>query len=193
MQYMGDVVTIFTDYSLHRMRSALKKQETVMEIQPEFAEISPIIHVDLQSRAAICCPKCGFIKHTDMSKFRNIHRNLKIRVRCRCGHIFKRNLNFRKYHRKPVRLAGEYKNLSSGKKGEILIENLSLGGVGFVHFLPHDLFPDAPLELRFRLDDPKRKEVQKKATVKSVRQRAVGVEFSDFQPFDNVLSFYLRS
>lgn len=164
-----------------------------MDIQAKSSNASSTIHVDPQNQAAICCPACGFIKHTDMSKFKNVHHNLNIRVRCRCGHIFRRNLNFRRYHRKPVRLAGEYKNISTGRKGEVLIENISLGGIGFIHFLPHDLFQDAELELRFRLDDPKRKEVQKKATVKSVRKQMIGVEFRDYQPFDNVLSFYLRS
>ena len=153
---------------------------------------SSTIHVDPHHQAAICCPACGFIKHTDMSKFKKAHRDLNIRVRCRCGHIFRRNLNFRRYHRKPVRLAGEYTNLSSGKRGEVLIANLSLGGVGFIHFRPHDLSPEVQLDLKFRLDDPKRKAVQKKATVKSVRQGFIGVEFSDPQPLDNELSLYLR-
>lgn len=156
-------------------------------------KMSTTIHVDPQNLAAVCCPACGFIKYTDMSKFKNVHQNLAIRVRCRCGEIFKRNLNFRRYHRKPVRLAGEYKNLSTGKKGEILVENVSLGGIGFTYFLPHDLSADALLEVKFRLDDPKRKEVRKRAMVKSIYQRYVGVEFSDSQPLDNVLSFYLRS
>ncbi|MBW2406153.1 MAG: PilZ domain-containing protein [Deltaproteobacteria bacterium] len=148
-------------------------------------------YVNDTDQATIVCPKCGFAKTVNAAKFKETQKYIK--ANCKCGEVFKFTLEFRKHYRKDTKLAGEYAIRQSGEKGEIVVQNLSMGGIQFTSLRPHRIFKDDTLELKFKLDNPARTEIRRFAKVMWVRDRDVGAEYIEPKSFERDLSFYLRS
>lgn len=148
-------------------------------------------YVNDTNQTTIICPKCGFAKTIDTTNFKETQKRLK--ANCKCGEVFKFTLEFRKHYRKDVRLPGEYTNRQSGEKGEVMVLNLSLGGIQFTCFRPHRILTDNTIELKFNLDNPARTEIRRSAKVMWVRDRDVGARYVESKSFERDLSFYLRS
>jgi hypothetical protein len=147
-------------------------------------------YVDDTNQATIICPKCGFAKTMDTTRYKGTQKQLK--ANCKCGEVFKLTLEFRKHFRKDVRLAGEFTIQQSGEKGEIIVQDLSMGGIKFSSFRPHQIFIDDTLELKFNLDNPTRTEIRRSAKVVWVRDRDVGARYIEPKLFERDLTFYLR-
>jgi len=142
------------------------------------------------NQATIVCPNCGFAKVIDTTNFKNTEKRLK--ANCKCGEAFRFTLEFRKHYRKDVKLPGEYRTIEKGGKGEIVVQNLSLSGVHFTSFRPHQISAGDTLELKFILDNSARTEIRRTAKVMWVRDHDVGVQFIGQKTFEKDLSFYLR-
>ena len=64
------------------------------------------VYVDENNRALIICPKCGFERNVDATSLRT---NTNIaNIDCKCRETFQITLEYRKHHRKEVKLSGEY-------------------------------------------------------------------------------------
>jgi len=87
------------------------------------------VYVDNSNQVTILCTKCGLEKNKNVFKFKNSHKRLK--AKCKCGEVFRFTLDFRKYSRQNVRLAGEYLIQGKDEKGEIVIEDISMRGIRF--------------------------------------------------------------
>jgi PilZ domain len=148
-------------------------------------------YVDDANQATVVCPKCGFAKQIDTTKFKDTQKKLK--ARCKCGELFKFTIEFRKYYRKKVRLPGEYRVSESGEGGEIIIEDLSLGGVQFATLNRHRMSINNMVTLKFRLDNSARTEIQRSAKVLWINGHNLGAEFVEPKLFERDLAFYLRS
>lgn len=149
------------------------------------------VYPNKANQTTIICPKCGFVKIFDPTKFKNTYRKLK--AKCRCGEVFGFTLDFRKYYRKKARLPGEYIIQRRGEKGDILVDNLSMGGIRFENLGPHQISIDDMLEVKFKLDNPLRSEIRKMVRVIWVRDRMVGVMNSEPKGNDKDLGFYMRT
>jgi len=143
------------------------------------------------NQTTVICPKCGFAKNFDTTKFKNTHRRLK--AKCRCGTVFGFTLEFRKHYRKKTRLPGEYIIQKRGKKGELIVEELSMGGIRFENLGPHQIPIDDKLEVKFKLDNPLRSEIRKMVRIIWVRDRMVGAMYSEPKGNDTDLGFYMRT
>ena len=148
-------------------------------------------YVNDTHQTTIVCPKCGFTKMIDTTNYKETPKRLK--ANCKCGEVFKFTLEFRKHYRKDVRMPGEYTIRQSGEKGEIIVQNLSLGGIQFTSIRPHQILADDTIELKFILDNPARTEIRRSAKVMWVRDRDVGAQYIEPKLFERDLSFYLRS
>ena len=115
------------------------------------------IYVDDNYQAIIVCLKCGLKKNIDVTDFRDTHKRLK--AKCQYGEVFSLTLEFRKHHQKKVWLAGEYFIQGKDEKGEINIEDISLGGIRFASLKPHYIYRNDTVELKFTLDNPMRIDV----------------------------------
>jgi len=158
----------------------IKQSESILTFYP-----------DKDNHSVIICPACGFAKKIDASNYQNSSKALK--VKCKCGEIFKCSIDFRKFFRKKTNLAGEYTILKSQRKGDMLVEDVSMGGIGFNNMTPHQIELDDILELQFRLDDTKRTPLVRKVKVMIVKGHFIGTEFSEKNRFDKELGFYLKS
>jgi hypothetical protein len=71
------------------------------------------------------------------------------------------------------------------------VKNISSTGIGFETYNPHDLAKDDAVRVKFALDDAKRSEIERDVTVRVVRDRYIGGEFSAPDLYDKTLGFYL--
>jgi hypothetical protein len=148
------------------------------------------VYVDDTNHTVIICPKCGFYKDIDGTNFKNTQKRVK--AKCQCGEAFRFTMEFRRNYRKEVRLFGEYIVKGKGKRGEILIEDLSLKGIQFESLKPHKISKGETLEVRFKLDNPMRSEIRKLYKVVWIRGRIVGANNSELNSYQKDLGYYLK-
>ena len=148
------------------------------------------VYVDDTHQATIICPKCGFEKTLNVTEFKNSQKKLK--AKCNCGETYRFTIEFRTKYRKDVRLPGEYVAKETGEKGEIIIRELSLTGVRFESLKPHQISTDNILEVKFKLDNPLRKEICKLVKVIWIKDRIVGAHYIEKKLYEKDLGFYLK-
>jgi hypothetical protein len=157
----------------------------------EIKQAEPLLtfYPDKNNNAVISCPHCNFTKKVNAMQYRNSGKSL--RVKCRCGDIFVCTIDFRKHYRKKVNLAGVYTVLANQRTGDMLVEDISMGGLGFNNMTPHDLKNGDILEVKFRLDDRNLTELKRKVKVMLLKGHFIGTEFMEKNRFDKELGFYL--
>ncbi len=139
----------------------------------------------------ITCPVCNQPACLKVESFRNKCQTFK--VRCACKAVFKVKVDYRRFYRKPTEIPGIYKSLiPPGPGGEIMVINLSKGGIGFKAFTGHGIREGATLQVSFELDDKKRTYLQKKVNVQNINGDVIGCRFSDPDLFEKALGFYLQ-
>jgi hypothetical protein len=141
-------------------------------------------------QVTVLCPKCGFAKQIDATKFKITQKDLK--AKCKCGEVFKFTIEFRKHYRKNVSLPGEYSIRESAESGEIIIENLSLGGIQFATLRQHRISTNSIVMLKFTLNNPARTEIHRSAKVMWIKGHIVGAQFIEPKLFERDLAFFLR-
>ena len=162
-------------------------------------------YIDENNLATLVCPKCGFDKIIDASKYVDMTKEIKLRIRCRCKNSYIAILERRKSHRKETdlygtfvstRIPGTFKVEKDGLFGEVTIVNLSRGGLRFQVSGRNPCAPEDTIQIEFHLDDMNRSRIQKRAVVKSVMESEVGAQFSTVDPTDSsdvAIGFYLLS
>ena len=149
------------------------------------------VYVDDSNQASIVCPKCGHEKKLDVTNFKDTHKRLK--AKCRCGEAFRLTLEFRKHKRKKVRLPGEYFVRGKTEKGDIIVEDISLGGVRFASLNPHYISREDKVELKFSLDNPMKTKIHTPIKIKWIIDRNVGGQFFDPKSLEKDLGTYLQA
>ena len=132
-------------------------------------------YVDENDQAIIICHKCGINKNLDVTKFKDTHKRLK--AKCRCGEVFQLTLDFRRHYRKKVQLSGECFIQEKGERDDILIIDVSMSGVNFTTFKPHNFSIDDTVELKFTFDNPMRTKVREPVIIKRIADRNVGAQY----------------
>ena len=150
-----------------------------------------IIYAGATNHVTITCPKCGLTKNKDVADFKDTHKVLK--AKCRCGEVFRVDLEFRRYYRKKVRLAGEYFVQEKDEKGEILIDDISMTGIRFSTLKPHNISKNDTAELKFTLDNPNKTELNTIVKIMWVIDLNVGGQFMDQNRLKQDLVLYLTA
>ncbi len=148
------------------------------------------VYVDDTHHATIICPHCGFETNIDTTRFNGTQKKLK--AKCKCGKFNEFILEFRKQYRKNVNLAGEYTVQGQGKKGEMIIRELSMKGIRFESLQPHKISINDTLDVRFKLDNPMRSEIHRKFKAIWIRNRTVGANCIEPKFYEKDLGFYLQ-
>ena len=149
------------------------------------------IYTDDTNRVSIICPKCGFEQKINTTNFKDTQKKLK--GRCRCGEPYQFTIEFRKRYRKDVSLPGEYNLQGKGEKGDIVVRDLSMIGIRFECLNPHHILRDDTVKVKFKLDDPKRSDIQKHVKVVWVEDRIIGAYYIETKLYKNDLKFYLQT
>ncbi len=142
------------------------------------------------SQATIVCPACSSAKTISVEQFR--HRQHVLKVKCKCGHAFSLQLEFRQFFRKDTDLQGVYDIQPPARGGGIAtIVNLSLVGACFEVRGVHNLKIGDKGSLVFTLDNRKETVLYRQVIIRSVDGNRVGVEFVEERAFEKELGFYL--
>ncbi len=146
--------------------------------------------VNSNDKILIVCPECNFSKMFSAEQFRNRQNFLKIK--CKCGHSFTVQLEFRLHIRKQTKLRGICKFSSTGTGvWEVILVNLSLGGVCLELRGNHGLTIGDKGILKFTLDDRKATAITKQITVKGITTNLIRCEFVEDRAYQKALGFYL--
>jgi hypothetical protein len=133
-------------------------------------------YVDIKDQVTLICPKCNAKRSLDATPFKDARQAMK--VNCTCGEVFRCAFEFRKHFRKKVRLEGTYSIPKTKESGDVLIDNLSIEGIGFnVLNESHNIEHGSVLTMRFKLDNKQETVVERTVKVTSVRGGSVGGMF----------------
>ena len=140
----------------------------------------------------IKCPYCSIVRTVSVDRFKDPKKINKIK--CVCSKIFNMSFEFRRTYRKEIRLQGTYINNSTeGDEGENVIENLSMGGIGFSVVDAHNIAMGNNLLVVFRLDDERNTLISREVRVRKIKGNYIGTEFVTVGAYDKYLGFYLMS
>lgn len=143
--------------------------------------------------AIITCPFCRKTKKVSVAPYKE-KRKRDLRIKCSCEKIFSICLECRKHQRKSVKLLGKSINLSQHRKSQdIILRNISLGGIGFYPMKKYEIKKDDRLQISFSLDDSNSTPIETSATVRAASKDYVGCEFNTPESFKPTLGFYLLS
>lgn len=159
-------------------------------MQKEVNEYKVICYVDKTGLTTLRCPQCGTAKTIDTTKKDYAFKTF--RAKCKCGSRITGRFEFRRYYRKKVRLSGSYRHRNSGIRGKIIVEDISLMGIGFTCLRKHHFQKGDQLDITFTLDNPQKSTVTLWVIVHHIRDRFVGVQRCDSQLDQPDLGFYLR-
>ena len=139
----------------------------------------------------IVCPSCYSSKTTSVKQFRN--QQLILRIKCKCGHTFKIELEFRRQRRKGTELHGDTRlGTSNFDNTNVKVTDLSLGGARLEIQGIHDIQIGDTGTISFTLDDRKKSVLLKNIIIRSVRENSIGCEFITDKAYEKDLGFYLR-
>ena len=142
------------------------------------------------SQATIVCPACSSAKTISVAEFR--HRQHVLKVKCKCGHTFSLQLEFRQFFRKDTELQGVYDTEPPARGGGIAtIVNLSLIGACFEVRGVHGLKVGHKGSLVFTLDNRKETVLYRQVIIRTVDGNRIGCEFVEERAFEKDLGFYL--
>ena len=140
------------------------------------------IFLTKSGKAGISCPECGKTKLMDIERFSHRDKAIRLKITCKCSHIFSVFLERRKNVRKNVILIGEL--IAGKKKYSIVINDISKKGLKIRTERVLDLKRGDKVDIEFRLDDAGRSRVSKEIVIKKIDQQYINVEFLSRQHYD---------
>jgi len=149
-------------------------------------------YVGQDNKVLITCPACEYSKLLNLSP--ETIKKMKMalnRFKCKCGKVFSVQIEFRNSYRKKVHLPGTCQNPENRFRIDIIVEDLSLGGIRFTVMDPAGISPGDQVEVSLRLDNANRTMVRRTANVRWVNGRMVGAEWNSFHGYEKDLGFYL--
>ena len=140
-------------------------------------------------KADFFCPECQTRKQMDISKFVHIDKEIKLKITCKCSHIFSVVLERRKHVRKDVRLSGI---LIDGKKQyPVIIMDISRLGLKIKTKQVLDLNIDDKILVKFTLDDAKESRVSKDVIITKIDQEYISTRFLSQEHYDTFGTYLL--
>lgn len=157
----------------------------------EANDIKPRVYVlGENNTASIVCEKCGHRHVVDPEK-----ESIPVRpfwFRCRCGHTFPCRIEKRQKFRKKLQLHGKYVDRRNNREDYLVINDLSLAGIGFTPFkAKHGIKEGDILDVNFTLDNSKETEIKRSVRIRNVFDDKIGAEFIERPLYDGDLGLYL--
>jgi len=147
------------------------------------------IFLTQSSNAVVLCPECGKSKSMDFAKFIEMDRVIKLKVTCKCSHVFPVILERRRHVRKEVSLQGDL--IFDDKNYAISIMDISRMGLKLRTKEVLDLHPDDKVVVEFILDDAGGSKISKGAIIRKIYQEYIGAEFLSQSHYDQFGKYLL--
>lgn len=150
----------------------------------------PKVFVNQELTATFACESCGESYTKDVSKFVKHKTQVRLKNKCKCGHVFSVMLERRQVFRKPVRFNGVL--IQNQKQYPGVITDLSRNGIRF-NTLDEAFFKeDSMAEAVFTLDKPNRSEIRRHVRIrKAFSEYSFGCEFEDTEHLDDLGKYFL--
>lgn len=136
------------------------------------------VYLFRERRGALSCERCGkFVKVRLLDEQVSVENPQQ--VACHCGKLFSVAFEPRRSPRESCRCYGFYhQKKAGGKRGEIVVENISPQGLGFTVLADeHTIVPGDKLLIMFQLDDDDTIVVTELVHVRHTQGAVVGAEF----------------
>jgi hypothetical protein len=143
--------------------------------------------------AIINCPFCRKTEKVSVGHYKETGKR-ELKIRCSCDKLFRISLECRRHYRKITKILGKSINLSNRREmQDIIIENISSGGIGFCPFRKHKTSKDDRLQVSFALNDVQQTPIETHVTVQSSTDEYIGCEFNSTEKFKTFLGFFLTT
>ena len=150
------------------------------------------VYINRENEGEVICPNCGKTKTINVANHRLSQKP--IRVKCQCGHSFSIVLEYRRYHRKTVSIAGKiFPRFSNTPLDDVMVTSISVVGVGFEVKSTLNVKIDDVYEIVFTLDDDFESVFREEIAIKRIEGTFIGAEFLDQDKYHHELDFYLSA
>ena len=139
----------------------------------------------LNNKVVITCPRCHFQKAIDTDECVKRSGEIWLKIKCRCGEIFKALLERRKYSRSGFGSKGHViiEDLSEIISGlSVTIRDISLSGVRIETDYPELFQVGHKVLLKIYCSKPEGSFISKDGTVNNIRRKSIGINFSHNSP-----------
>jgi hypothetical protein len=163
------------------MIEALNSKLELLSIESDERDIIRVVLND-EKEGMFICTNCKKFIIKDLKKFDNANNSNRLKVKCKCGHVFRAMVERRHSLRKSVNLVGRclyIDNFRKANKQIIKIRDISMTGLQYsVNNFPEYRVGDT-IVVDFRLDNRERTKIQEKAEVKYICSEKVGIQFEE--------------
>jgi hypothetical protein len=148
-------------------------------------------------KATLVCPECDRSRTVNVAEHVKRDHEVKIRVKCPCGHRYPAALERRRFFRKGVHFRGTFSRTADGRAaggGGMAVLDLSRTGLRIRLNTMGKLDVGDKLVVEFRLDDRQRSLIRKESIVRRIKGLDLGAEFASLEPSDphaKAIGFYL--
>ncbi|MCK5164607.1 MAG: PilZ domain-containing protein [Desulfobacula sp.] len=147
------------------------------------------VFITRSGNANFSCPECGQTRQMDVSKYRNVDKEVKLKYTCTCKHVFSVILERRKHVRKDVNLNGEI--ILGNKRYPVNVKDISRLGLKIRTKGILDLHLQDKVAVEFILDDAGGSRVSKEVIIRKIDQADLGVEFVSHDHYDKLGTYLL--
>ncbi len=145
------------------------------------------IKISSLDTAKLTCPECRRTKTLQLSEYKLIKRQTRVKYTCRCGHTYLAILEKRSGKEKDTHLAGTFSSNGDLRcAGKMVIKKLDSSGLTLKTNLEQKLLPGINLRVEFVLDDAKQSVVKKNVRVLARNGCYLTAEFASKEHFDNL-------
>jgi hypothetical protein len=145
--------------------------------------------------AFFACANCNRQHIVDVTKYLTIPKEIKLKVKCKCGHEWTATLEKRRHFRKEVKFSGKFSCRATGRanyEAKMQVVDLSRKGLKVKLFeKPGFVKVGDWVEVEFKLDNRPRTLIKRMAQVKNVDGYFLGLAFPDHKHEDPDIGFYM--
>jgi hypothetical protein len=155
------------------------------------------IFVTDNNTAIFVCPECNMSKTADISRYKDLNKSIRLKIKCPCGNEYSVVLERRKQYRKQVNILGKYTSYppyGKPQNGAVTVVDISRGGLGLKFRSMPAFEVGSTFVVEFYLDDRQKTFIKKEVVIRRLTGQFVGAEFCSVDtsdPSDRALGFYL--
>ncbi|MFO7751935.1 MAG: hypothetical protein R6V41_02315 [Desulfobacteraceae bacterium] len=145
------------------------------------------VMIDCLDTAEIVCPECKRQKVFQLSEYPIRSGRVKVRCRCKCGHVYSVFLKKQDDAKHQIHLAGTYISRGENRSiGRMIVKKITAKGLMLKTNFGGNLMPGLKLVLEFVLDDVKQSIVRKEVVVRACHGKYLSAEFASDDHRDNL-------
>ena len=144
--------------------------------------------------AIVACSSCNRQHVVDISEYLDVPKEVKLKVKCKCGNSWSVVLEKRRFYRHNIRLPGTFVYKGSGRgilSGSMQVVDLSKRGMKIKLYEKLDFRVNDYLEVEFRLDNKPKTLVKRTLKIINVDDYHVGLAYPEHKHEDPDVGFYL--